>query len=272
METVYVDSLILLNAAVDYALLLAAGKICALPLRRGRMLLGALGGGIYALLAVLRPEIFSLALSKLLAGALMTIIAFGLHRTTPRAVVAVYAVAAAFGGAVYAASGLAGSANGSSRFMPVSPRVLLLSFAVCYAAVCLVFRRIARRADRRLCLVQLCHNGTAVSFSALLDTGNELVDPVSGDPVLIADAETLSPLFSGGLPPLGDPLSALEQLSAHGLRCRLIPCSSVAAERSLLLCFRPDSVRVDGRNRTLLIGISPHRLSPDGQFQAIIAQ
>lgn len=202
----------------------------------------------------------------------MTIISFGLHRTTPRAVVAVYAVAAAFGGAVYAASGLAGSANGSSRFMPVSPRVLLLSFAVCYAAVCLVFRRIARRADRRLCLVQLCHNGTAVSFSALLDTGNELVDPVSGDPVLIADAETLSPLFSGELPPMSDPLSALEQLSAHGLRCRLIPCSSVAAERSLLLCFRPDSVRVDGRSRTLLIGISPHRLSPDGQFQAIIAQ
>ena len=202
----------------------------------------------------------------------MAVIAFGLHRTTPRVIVTVYAVAAAFGGAVYAAANLAGDSARSGRFTPVSLRVLLLSFAVSYAAVSLVFRRIARRADRRLCLVQLCHNGIAVSFSALLDTGNELSDPVSGDPVLVTDAETLAPLFPGELPPLTDPLAALEQLSAFGLRCRLIPCSCVAAERALLLCFRPDSVRVDGRSRALLIGISPHRLSPDGQFQAIIAQ
>ena len=34
MKIIYADSLVLLNAAVDYLLLLSAGKLCALPLRR----------------------------------------------------------------------------------------------------------------------------------------------------------------------------------------------------------------------------------------------
>ena len=57
MRTVYADTLLLWNAAVDYLLLLAAGKLCALPLRRWRMALGALWGGVYALLCAVFPPI-----------------------------------------------------------------------------------------------------------------------------------------------------------------------------------------------------------------------
>ena len=106
--TVYADSLILLNTIVDYILLLSAGKLCALPLRRWRMGLAALLGGGYALAAVLWPAVFALLVTKLLAGAGMVVIAFGLERRTLRAVVAFYGVAAAFAGAVYGAASLAG--------------------------------------------------------------------------------------------------------------------------------------------------------------------
>ena len=56
MKIIYADSLVLLNAAVDYLLLLSAGKLCALPLRRWRMALGALWGGAYALLTAVEPR------------------------------------------------------------------------------------------------------------------------------------------------------------------------------------------------------------------------
>ena len=75
METVYADSLVALNTAIDYLLLLSAGKLCALPLRRWRMGLGALWGGLYALLSVMYPDVFSLAAAKLAAGALAVMIA-----------------------------------------------------------------------------------------------------------------------------------------------------------------------------------------------------
>ena len=64
MEIVYIDSLFLLNFIIDYLLLLAVGKICALPLRRWRMLLGALWGAVYAVLAVLLPRFFAFTKSQ----------------------------------------------------------------------------------------------------------------------------------------------------------------------------------------------------------------
>jgi stage II sporulation protein GA (sporulation sigma-E factor processing peptidase) len=271
METVYADSLIVLNAAVDYLVLLAAGKLCALPLRRGRMALAAAWGGAYALLTVLWPGLFALPTAKLAAGAAMALLAFGVRRRPLRAVVAVYAVGAAFAGAVYAVSRAAGQPAGDGRMLAVSPRVLLLSFALCYAAAALVFRGLGRRPERRRCLVELRLGGAAVSLPALVDNGNELTDPISGDEVLIAEAAALAPLFPDPAPLTAPDVSAaLPRLAQGGVRARLVPCACVAAERALLLCFRPDSVRVDGREFPLLVAVSPGRLAPDGDYQAIV--
>ena len=270
METVYADSLVILNTAVDYLLLLSAGKLCALPLRRRRMALGALWGGVYALLAVLRPAIFSLLTVKLLAGAAAVVIAFGWNARTPRAVAAFYAAAAAFAGAVYAAAGLAGRDVSRGLYVPVSLKMLSLSFAVCYAAVSLVFRSIGRRAERTLDSVEIALNGRHVCINALEDTGNELTDPVSGDEVLVVSAAALAPLFDDpAFLSAPDPVSALA--SAEGTRFRLLPCASVTAGRALLLCFRPDYIRVNGKERDdLLIAVSRNTLAPDGAYQAVL--
>jgi len=273
MKTIYADSLFFLNAIVNYLVLLAAGRLCALPLRRGRMALSAALGGIYAVLASVWPQLFALPAAKLLSGALMALAAFGLHRQTPRAVIAVYTVSAAFAGTIYAAARLSGQSPEAARFVPVSIRTLLLSFALCYAVISLAFRRTLRCSARTLCPVGVTLMGSTVSFTALVDSGNELLDPISGDRVLIAEAESLAPLFPDSAPLLlGDPSEALEALAAQGVRCRLLPFSCVSAETSLLLCFRPDEVRVVGQRQQLLIGISPGRLTADGGYQAILPQ
>ena len=54
MTVIYVDTLFLLNAMVDYLLLLAAARLAGEPLARLRFLLGALLGGGYAV-AIFRP-------------------------------------------------------------------------------------------------------------------------------------------------------------------------------------------------------------------------
>ncbi len=77
MKTIYADTLVLLNAAVDYLLLLCAGKLCALPLRRWRLALGALLGGAYALLAAVYPAFWALWTVKLAVGAAMVVAAYG---------------------------------------------------------------------------------------------------------------------------------------------------------------------------------------------------
>lgn len=275
MDIIYIDSLFFLNFIIDYLLLLATGKICALPLVRIRMLLGALWGGAYAVLAVLLPGLFALAVVKLVSGAGLALIAFGVSRRSVRAVLVFFAVSAAFGGAVYAACSLGGYPTGGTLYIPVSLRVLVLSFALCYALLSLVFRHSGGRGGRCLRHVTVTLQGRQAQFTALNDTGNELTDPVTGCPVLVAESEALAPLFDSAEAVLlsGDPLSCFERLAAlpelQG-RLRLLPCSCVASAGTLLLCFRPDEVLIDGKKSPATVAVAQNSLSPDGAYQSLI--
>ena len=270
MKIIYADSLVLLNAAVDYLLLLSAGKLCALPLRRWRMALGALWGGAYALLAAAEPRFWALWSVKIAAGALCVLIAYGFERRTPRALAAFFAVSAAFGGVSRLAASLGGEPAGAGEVL--SARVLLLSFAVCYAVIALVFRRVGAQQGGQIHDAAVSRNGREVQLRALEDSGNALIDPLTGDAVFVAEASALAPLFSDPAPLYLDAPEALARIAGQeGRGLRLLPCSCVAAPRALLLCFRPDSITVDGKpRRDLLVAVSPHRLSPEGRYHAII--
>lgn len=272
MEVIYADSLVLLNAVIDYLLLLSAGKLCALPLRRGRMALGALWGGAYALACAAMGGVLTHPLIKLAAGAVAVFLAFGVKTRPLRAVLAFYGAAAAFAGAVYAAMGLAGLPRETGLLLPVSMRVLVLSFALSYAVIALAFRSVGRRAERVLCTVELEFCGRLVTLRALRDTGNELTDPLTGCGVVIVQSEALRPLLPGAELCAQDVSAALEAANALWPgRFRLVPCAGVTAERALLLCFRPDAVYVDGhRRRDLLAAVSPRVLCPDGEYAAIV--
>ena len=273
MRVIYADTLILWNAAVDYLLLLSAGKFCALPLHRVRMALGALWGGAFALLAAVYPGLFGLWSAKLAAGALAVIVAFGAHRRTLRAVAAFYAVAAAFGGAVYAAAALRGEPL--EQGLPVSMPVLLLSFALCYSALTLAFRHIGRRTERMLHRAEVMLGGRTARFAVLDDSGNELIDPVSGCAVLIAAPAALAPLFDRPELLEAPPAEAIERLCRRPdggrVRFRLLPCRCAAEAHGLLLCFRPDELLVDGAARDdLLVAVSRGALAPDGAYEGIL--
>ena len=271
MKIIYVDTLLILNTVIDYLLLLSAGRLCALPLRRGRMALGALCGGGYALLAAVKPAVFALWTVKLIAGALIVVIAFGIERRTIRGLAAFYAVAAAFGGAVHAGARLRGEPG--SEGLTVSLPVLLLSFAICYAGVDLTFRHIGRRAERRLHTVTLRLRGREATFAALDDSGNELIDPVSGCGALIVSAAALAPLFRCPELLTLDAAEAIGQLAEKEptAKFRLLPCTSASSERTMLLCFRPDSILVDGKQRDdLLAAVSRGTMAEDGEYQAIL--
>ena len=109
MDIIYIDSLFLLNLAVDYIILLAAGRLCAVRLQRGRYLLAALLGAVWAAATVLPGLTFLSAWPfKLAASGLMALIAYGTQPYPLRCFLAFLGVSFAFGGAVWAASMLGG--------------------------------------------------------------------------------------------------------------------------------------------------------------------
>ncbi len=258
MEVIYLDRLFFFNLLTDYLLCLVSARVCGLTLRRRRYALAAALGALYAVLSVLPGLAFLRTPPGILAAAaLLAAVAFGAERRPFRCGGVFLAVSAAFGGAVWAVS-LAGGARPGAA---VSGRVLLLAFALCYAAVSLLFARRAQLPDRARAEVVLREKGRESRFMALRDSGNALCDPLTGRPVMLVSPHALAPvlpeaaaLFSGQ-----DPVQALReaaQLPGLARRFRLIPYASVGA-RGLLPAFRPERLTVDGRVEELLVAVTP---------------
>ena len=275
MDIIYVDSLFFLNAVIDYFILLAAARLCPHPPRRGRLALGAVFGGLYAVasvIPVLTPLRF--AVSKLLCGIVMVLLAFGGQGRFIRSCAVFLAVSAAFGGAVWAVSLLLWGFHPKTPYISVSMPVLALSFTLCYGIITLSFRRIGARAQRRIRSIELRLGEKAVRFPALEDTGNSLYEPISGQSVLTAEAEVLLPLLPPDFSPSGAPETDFSRLSAYAElrpRLRLIPYAALGTASGLLLAIRPDSITADGEKAPAgFVALSPTPMSPDGEYRGVI--
>ena len=279
MRVIYVDSLFLLNLVVNYLLLLATVKIGAVHISRRRIGLGAAFGALYAVAAFFPPFGFFLtAPMRIVSGGAMVLIVFGGRAGILRLGLIFFAVSAAFGGAIYAISlALGGPVYDGRHFLPISLRVLLIAFGLCYGVMTLVFSRLGRDTGGRLLPVEITRQGRSASLTGLLDTGNSLTDPVTGGAVLVVETAALQPLFQPETARLllrGEtPIGLLEQLQAtrDGRGLYLIPYTAVGTAGGFLLGFRPERVRIDGKEKKgTSVALSPTRLSDGGRYSALV--
>ncbi len=282
MTVVYIDSLFLLNLVVNYLLLLSAARLSGEIIHRPRMALGAALGGVYAA-AVFFPGMGFLLhpICKLGAAVVMLLCAFGGSRRLLRVCLVFFGVSAAFGGGIFAIQLLGGrglTLNNGIFYSSMDLPLILLSAAGCYAILSLVFRRMGGHGlQRELVPAILALEGRQVAFTALVDTGNTLTDPVTNRPVMVAEGEKLKCLFPEGEAPgpddFKDPVVALERLSATSRRgrYRLLPYQAVGVECGLLLALRVDAARVGEVDYgEILVALSPNRLSDGGGYSALI--
>ncbi len=275
---VYVDALFVINLVIDYIALLVSAKICAAAAPRLRLLAAAVFGALYAVAAVMPfGAVLDNPFLKLAAGALMVAAAFAGQPRLLRLTLVFFAVSAAFGGAVMAASLLGGGRGGV--LLPVDMRLLAAAFAVSYVILTLVFRRSARHRRGVIVPLTLRHGDREVNVKALRDTGNALTDPMSGRPVIVAGIGDIRPLLSPSVSRTvaqlreKDAVQVLETLSRmdHGMRFQLVPYSAVGTTGGVLLAFKPDEVVVDGKKNTgMLLALSPNSVSDGGNYSALL--
>ena len=283
MTVVYVDTLFLLNALVDYLLLLCSARLAGEPLERLRFALGAVLGGGYAV-AIFLPGLGFLErpLCRLAAAVLMAVAAFGGGRRLGRQTAIFFALSCAFAGGVLAISLLGGTGLSLNRgviYSGMDLKMVLLSAAGCYAALSLLLQKAGRHArfTGELKEVRLELGERAVELTALTDTGNTLTDPVPGRGVMVAEGARLEALFPPEQRPDGaalrDPAGALEGLTAAGGRFRLLPYRSVGVDRGLLLAVRVDRAVVDGEDRgAMVVALSPNPVSDGGGYAALLGE
>ena len=283
MTVIYLDTLFFLNALMDYLLLLCSARIAGEELHRLRIALGALLGGAYAAAAVLPGMEFLLQpVFKAGSAVLMVVVGLGASRRLLRQAVIFFALACAFGGGVLAVSLFGGtglSLGGGLVYSGMDIKIVLLSAAGCYVVLTLALNRAGRHtaAAGELVRARLRLIDKEVSFTAFVDTGNTLTDPVSGRPVMVADGDAVATLFPQGEGPgreeLTAPAQALGRLNTGRFRgrFRLLPYRAVGVECGLLLAVRLDNVRLEEQDRgPMLVALSPTPVSDGGSYRALV--
>jgi len=136
---------------------------------------------------------------------------------------------------------------------------------------------LGRDVGAKLLQIEITRRGKSVTCTGLLDTGHSLSDPITGAPVIVVEMDAALPLFSAEattcLRKMNSPVDLLQELEAtsDGGSLYLIPYTSVGVAHGFLLAFRPDGLRIDGREKShVSIALSPTRVSDGGRYTALV--
>ena len=271
------EALFALNAAIDTSLLACSARLCGERLRWGRLASAGALGGVYAVVSVLPGAGFlRLAAVEACAAGFFCLAAFGGSRRLFKLTAFFFALAACFAGIVFAVTQSVGTGllrlPGGGVY-PVNAAGLFAVAAVMLASCRLLFSGFAQHSGREVRELTLALCGRTVSLRALLDTGNTLKDPLTNEPVLVANwtaAQTLLPGVSLCEADFCHAPELMQRLSreAPEIKCRLIPYRAVGVSEGLLLAVRCEIREKDRVSQKALAAFSPTPVS-GGEFEAL---
>ncbi len=293
---IYLDAVFLINFTMDFFILWAAAKLGKLPTNFKRLILGAFIGAGYAVMIFLPAlNLLGTFLAKILCSLLIIIISYKPTsiRWFLKSAAYFYLVSFILGGAVLGSMYLFNSDplvietwNGII-VNTVSFEVFWLLAGLAMAIILGIWGASYIRKNLQqgpwLVKAEIELFNTLIEVDALVDTGNQLVDPISKEPVMVIEhkkmvnilpPELIKMLDNKNLPPLDKLINTLLG-PQWATRIRLIPFTSLGNQNGMLLGIKPDLVRIrDGdkvcTNPAAIVAIYHRKLCPQGTYQALV--
>ncbi|MHB1652130.1 MAG: sigma-E processing peptidase SpoIIGA [Desulfitobacteriaceae bacterium] len=291
-EGTYLDLDFLINAGMDAFLLVLTGKLLRHPVRKKGVLFGALVGGIPVLLAVFGPSTW-LTLSKIVTPFFMVKVAFAPQgmKSFGRMLLSFWLTSAGLGGFIYALWGWMRFDGQTSEILSLAVNnlwILPLTGGVWWLGQNLLQRWQSRAYSLEKTIYDLeidfGNTGKVLQIRALLDTGNQLRDPLTGTPVMLVEEQVASAAIPEELKDFlklpwretGDPWPFLWKTNPLWLKHLVfIPFKGIGGE-NWLLGVRPERVNlIDGGCKIPVqatVALVQQVLSTEGEYQALLHQ
>lgn len=297
---VYLDLIFLMNLLIDGSLIAVTAWMRKRKVAIWRLLLSAVAGASYVVM-MFQPQLSFMFtfLVKFLFSVVMIWIAFGFGslQTYLRNLGAFYIVNFAAAGGVLGIhylfqssgelwNGIWYSASGGLEFSLGIGTVFVLA---AFFAVMVWFRLVLSSRRRQemmttyLAEVTVRIDETVITCTGLVDTGNQLTDPLSRLPVMVMETSLWQPYLPEGRggPEAGSEADnlILEWTEDDSFlwrdRLRLVPYRGINKGSQFMLALKPDevTVRLNGRvtiTDRVLVGLDRGRLSAEGAYRAII--
>ena len=243
---IYLDVLILLNFLVDFLLLMGTNRLAGYPVCIKRALAAGAVGGVYGGVCVVPGMTFLAATHwRLMVLALMAVVAFGCSRDAVRRGILFILLSMALGGIAM------GMKQGGFWSLIWSAGAL--------GGLCIFGFRGKLGAQYVSVRIGEC------VFTALIDTGNHLADPLTGQQIMVVSPGIAEKILKIDAKKLEDPVALMEQVK--GLR--LVSFHAVGRSGGLLPVKRFENVQIGKWRGSCLVAFSPNELGQGKPYDAL---
>lgn len=292
---IYIDLLFLINCFIDGALLLLTAWTLKQQIKVWRLALSAGLGGLYVVYWVLSPPAFLYTfVAKVLYSVLMIFIAFGKQhpRIFLRILGSFYVVSLATGGGVIGISHLLMSNSELWTFLTNTrtgglETQFFFVIGVFGVSAWLYLRVFQSTKQHQTATMFVAHVEVVVGdfhyrCRGLIDTGNQLYDPLTRTPVMVVELEPWKHVLPNRW------IQHIKQMDVDRMvshmnddsstwvsRVRLVPYRGINGATRFMLTIKPDQVSVTTADKQvqssrILVGFDSGKLSSDGSYQAIL--
>lgn len=293
--TVYLDQVFLGNLVMNYAILWSAARLGRAPASKWRLAAGAALGGAYSLALFFPGHNFLMSVwFKTAASVVITAAVFAPLNLKKflTCLGCFYLTSFTMGGLTLGMIFFTHSGwfkSYSSIGSVIAEHFwsgMFLGFAAFWAAgkgIAAVIK--SGYFDNLFQMILLIKaGGNQIRIKAFLDTGNQLKDPMTRHPVVVAEYAALKPLLpeevrncfeKEGEPDVWGFLGSLDE-KRYASRFTAVPFQSLGNVNGLMLGFRPDEVFIERQGKQVRVGkvviaVYPKKIDPGGNYHALLS-
>lgn len=288
--TIYIDIIILENLIMNYIILYATGLISKNKIYHFRILCASLIGAIYSVTQYIsKLQVYSNWMLRIILSIVMIFIAFYPQNVKKmcKNLMLFYLTTFTFGGvATYLIYMLKPESIIIKNGMFVGTYVLKVIFmgAIIGTIVLIISFKLAKNKITKkdmICQVKITLNKKDKILNAIVDTGNMLKEPITGNPVMVVERSSLYDLMPKEIlnnteEILGGDFEKIpeEVKNEYIPKLKMIPFSSLGKQNGMLIGIKPDKVEVINEHtnykKDVIIGIYNKSLTKRGEYNALI--
>lgn len=290
--TIYLDVVLIENLCMNYIILFATGYLLKIKMNHIRLILSAILGGIYSILAYMEIlEIYSNFALKIILSIVMVYLAYHAKNVKQLAkqLIFFYLTSFVFGGCAFALLYFIKPQEiliRNGTYIGTYPlKIAILGGIVGFTITVVAFHFVKKKITKKdmYCNITIYFEEKNVTATALLDTGNMLKDPITSMPVIVVEKEilknilpeiilnNLNKIIGGDVPKEVYEDENLEYIT----KFRVIPFSSIGKTNGMLLGFKANKIEIKDEEsietiNNVIVGIYENKLSKKNQYSALI--
>ena len=290
--TVYLDVVLIENLCMNYIILFTTGYILKVKRNHIRLIISSILGGVYSILAYIQIlPMYSNIIMKFILSVVMVYIAYKAKniKIFGKQLLLFYLISFVFGGCAFALLYFIKPQDVLIKdgvFIGTYPiKIALLGGIVGFTIMVITFKVVKYRLSKNeiFCEIKIYIKEESIKARAMIDTGNMLKDPITGDPVIVVEKDILYNILPYNI------LNNIEKIIGGDVdkdfyneknveyisKFRVIPFTSIGKQNGMLLGFKVDKVitYIDSNEeelKNIIIGIYNDKLSKNNKYNALL--